>query len=427
MATIKFTKTELERLEPGPNGKMKVYFDSGCPGFGVRVMRGTKPGSPVTRTLFVQLRVGVGKDAPQRNVKLGRVQDIIKASDDVNTWRAVASTKIAEAKLGIDPRIVKKTDEMPTFEAFGARYLREYAEKKHVDKGRRARRAIALASKVFGDRPLNAVNKADIRGLHLDLADKERAGPGKIAANKTLALLSTLFRYAVDAKLIGENDVPTRGIKHLPSDPRTVVLDDDEAARYLAVLGDIARAAGVNDETPSRADIADALRLLLMTGQRYGEVVAMTWPEIDLARGQWRREAGRNKNRHQSVTWLGAGVVAVLTGIRARRDAHPLKWVREAQFVFPSRRSKKLGYLTALRPLHVEALAAAKIDKPIRIHDLRSAFASTLIADGMPLSQVAKLTGHKNLQTLQRHYDRLQSENPLLAGLERMEERWKLP
>jgi integrase len=43
----------------------------------------------------------------------------------------------------------------------------------------------------------------------------------------------------------------------------------------------------------------------------------------------------------------------------------------------------------------------------LRFHDLRATFASRLIFAGMQVAEVAKITGHSNLQTLYAHYLRV--------------------
>jgi integrase len=51
----------------------------------------------------------------------------------------------------------------------------------------------------------------------------------------------------------------------------------------------------------------------------------------------------------------------------------------------------------------------AKIED-LRFHDLRATFATRLIARGMPLEEVSKITGHTQLSTLYAHYIRNTSD-----------------
>lgn len=95
-------------------------------------------------------------------------------------------------------------------------------------------------------------------------------------SNRCLALLKRALTLAIIwGKLDGPN--PARGIRmHQENNQRHRYLSGDELRSFLTAL----------DAEPSPS-LADALRFLLMTGARRGEVLQARWDAIDLDKQQW--------------------------------------------------------------------------------------------------------------------------------------------
>jgi integrase len=103
----------------------------------------------------------------------------------------------------------------------------------------------------------------------------------------------------------------------VPVDPSAAIEIGKAAARErslsLAELSAIWHAADALDPRHR-----DAVRLLMATGQRRGEVDGMRWSEIDLVQALWTLPAGRTKARRQHIIPLPALAVALL---KARQKA----------------------------------------------------------------------------------------------------------
>jgi integrase len=153
---------------------------------------------------------------------------------------------------------------------------------------------------------------------------------------------------------------------------------------------------------------ANALRLLLLTGSRAGEVIKADWAEFDLSHGVWTKPSHHTKQRKVEHVPLSAPTIKLLEGMASKNATGPL---------FPGRDGEHRR--TTLRRPWVQACKAAGLAEPytikgkrgpltryrptLRIHDLRHNFASHLVSNGVSLQVVGKLLGHTTAQTTMRY------------------------
>ncbi len=187
------------------------------------------------------------------------------------------------------------------------------------------------------------------------------------AANKALAILRQIMGAAIAAGHVQHD--PSRGIRPNPRRKMTRFLSAEEIARLHRTLDRLV------EERPSRRAQADVIRLLLLTGCRRGEILALRWAEVD---GDTLRLVKAKTGPR--VVWLSEAAEAVIA--RQPRSA----------FVFPSPRdpskplSRNLGlWYRARREANLE---------DVRLHDLRHTVASQAVANGVPLPTVARMLGH---------------------------------
>ena len=115
----------------------------------------------------------------------------------------------------------------------------------------------------------------------------------------------------------------------------------------------------------SRASLAarSALRFLVLTASRSGEVRGARWPEIDLEAREWRVPADRMKTGAEHRVPLSGAALAVLERVRPLRD--------ESDLVFPSpmRRGRPLSNMAMTKLLRDTGLA----DRAV-VHGFRTSF-----------------------------------------------------
>ncbi|GFO62327.1 tyrosine-type recombinase/integrase [Geomonas paludis] len=241
----------------------------------------------------------------------------------------------------------------------------------------------------IGRIPINEITTGDVMKLHTAIG--LRAAPG--TANRYLALLSGMFKLAIQNGLVKEN--PARGIKKLPeADARQRFLSGDELTRFIVA---------VNAEAGRTT--ANAIILLLLTGLRRMELFSLRWSDVNLdSATAWltKTKAGRGR-----TVVLNSAALNLLLKMKEQADPH-------CQWLFPARRGA--GHLVDVRKAMARAMALAGISD-LRPHDLRRSFASLAVNAGVDLYQVKDLLGHSTVAVTQKAYAHLQ-QNTLRSASE---------
>ena len=147
----------------------------------------------------------------------------------------------------------------------------------------------------------------------------------------------------------------------------------------------------------------DSIRLLILTGLRVGEVLALTWPMVDLAAGQVTLPAEAHKTGRKK------GAKTVLLPVAAVALLERLPRSVRGQVVLAT-----LGQIE-----HAWQLVRKEAEVPdVRPHDLRHTFVSWGAAQGLSLPTLGALVGHSEAATTQR-YAHL-SQSPLRAAVEQI-------
>jgi integrase len=167
---------------------------------------------------------------------------------------------------------------VPTFAIVLDDWLaRDQKGKRSIDEKRRAITKDAMPA--FGNRPMDAITRTDVRNLLDSITD--RGAP--IHANRMLAYLRRLFNWAVERDIIASS--PVAGIKALAAErSRDRTLSPDELAAVWQCTYQVPDPFG------------SFFRMLILTGQRRNEVAGARWEEIDLGKGEWTIPAERAKN-----------------------------------------------------------------------------------------------------------------------------------
>jgi integrase len=105
-----------------------------------------------------------------------------------------------------------------------------------------------------------------------------------------------------------------------------------------------------------------ALRFVILTAGRSGEVRGATWEEIDTEKALWTIPASRMKAQQEHVVPLSAAALAVL------RTAEAMRKGIAGEPVFPGLKNKPMSDMTMLKALRTA------IDGRWTVHGLRSSF-----------------------------------------------------
>jgi len=191
-----------------------------------------------------------------------------------------------------------------------------------------------------------------------------------------LSPLNSFFEFLVEEGLVHRSPVQRR---HYPQRPASLprAMREDEVQRWLAVLSEPLEQA--------------IFRLLLRSGVRIGEVVALNRADVDLERCTLYIRTG-HKNGLGRVTYFSADAQAALRCWLARRPECPAE---DALFVHRWRRVRPEWIRQRFR----DSLRRAGLPVRYRVHDLRHTYATLLLNAGIPITTLQKLLGHDRIAT----------------------------
>jgi integrase len=357
----------------------KLHYDAEVKGFAVRV---TAAGA---RAFVLNYRAG----DRERRYTIGSFPD----------WSVAAARKQAgELKKlvdrGQDP-MGERHDERaaPTVGDLIDRFATDFLPKKREST---RREYVAILEKIvrpdLGRTKLAALRHADIDRLHRKVSQR-----APYRANRMVAVLSAAMGYAL--KLGWREDNPVKGIERNQEERRYRYLTGDELRRLTETLA----------AHPSQ-QAANAVRLLLLTGARRGEVLAATWDQFDLATGIWIKPSSHTKQNREHRVPLSAPARQLLAEMRAEAD----RLGKTSRYVFPARTGD--GPLSDIKTSWATLCRAAGIERA-RLHDLRHTSASVLASAGLSLPIIGALLGHTQAQTTARYAHLF--DDPLRAATDR--------
>ncbi len=338
-----------------------VRWDDKVPGFGLRI-------TPSNRKSFV---LSYRVHGTKRLMTLGGYGTL--TLDQARDKAILAKGKVLDGQDPLEAR--RDARDAPTMVDLERDYLERHAEKHKRPSSLREDLSILKnhIRPAFGSKPVEAVRRREIGRLHQNL----KATPFR--ANRVLSLLSKMFSLAMQWDWRADN--PCRGIQKFHEERRERWLKTDELRRLTDAL---------DRSTNQRA--ADAVRLLILTGARKGEVLKAEWEQIDFERGVWTKPSAHTKQKRTEHVPLSAAALTLLQGMRERDPA--------GRYLFPG--GKPGQPLQDIKRFWAQICRQAEL-KNARIHDLRHTFASHLVSSGLSLELVGRLLGHTQAATTMRY------------------------
>ncbi len=197
-------------------------------------------------------------------------------------------------------------------------------------------------------------------------------------ANHVVDTLSRIWNAAEDRGDVPEATNPCR----LVAKNRERFLTDAEFRRLGRVLDEAETCKGVSVHAVA------AIRLLLLTGCRKGEILNLRWSEVDLAAGELRLPDTKTGPRTISLSPEAARVLSAIPHV----DGNP--------FVIPGKiRGKAMRNLNDRWEIVCERAGL----EDMRLHDCRHSYASRALALGESLPMIGKLLGHTQVETTARY------------------------
>ena len=331
----------------------KIFWDTVQAGLGLKVM------PTGTKTFIAVYRHG----GRPRWYSLGRYPRI-----GLKEARQAARVIMARAAIGEDPQTEKmETRQGETLRELQQRYLKEHARR--TNKSWRQADALmrGYVLGTLGARKAKDITRRDVRRIFNELTI---AKVRPVLANQVLAAISAVFTWAVKQDILTDN--PARGIDRNKTNGSERALSDAEIARVWPELDELGLFG------------ATALRLILLTAQRPGEVCAMRWQDVDPEARTWTLPGepatgwpGTKNGRRHTVPLTDSAVELL-------REFDP----QANGPVFPGRGD---------RPMSIPAAGAIwkALEIPrFRPHDLRATAASGMDRLGVPKEHISRILNH---------------------------------
>jgi integrase len=429
MATYKakITKTTVDKLKAGD-----TVWDTDLIGFGVRCQTKTK--------VYVYKKFYNGQ---QRWFSLGKPSEGMT----VTKAREEAEIIIGNIRNNNDPALLREDQRnRPTIEKLCQRFLTDYAEEhKKPSSIRMDRKNIQnhilplLGKKFVSDITLSDIDRfkravkdgKTAKALSVTSRGGSPVKGGSGAANRCLSLLSKAFNLSIRWGMRTTN--PVQHVQKYKEKKIERFLSEKE---FMA-LAEAIRTIEQKEETNPYA-IA-AIRLLIFTGARRGEILSLRWDAIDFDRQIIKLIDSKtgaktiylNPPALELLSTLEkqSGNPYVICGLKSKSHLVDVNrvWrhIRDRASVILILQNEPVQVLTkvniintknlnlkTLKPLMDEAgLGMDKHLSDLRLHDLRHSFASIAVGGGMSLPMIGKLLGHTQTATTAR-YAHL-ADNPL--------------
>jgi integrase len=372
---LRLTDRTVKTL-PCPASGNRIYFDDLVRGFGCRMTAAGARG-------FV-LSYRRKADGLQRRLTIGAFPD----------WTVLAAREEAkrlkrEIDGGADPvGEHRETRAAATMADLCDRFLSDYVPRKRPSTQRDYLQQISVDIRpALGRMKVAAVALADVDAWHRKISAR-----APTHANRALAVLSRMFSMAHRWGLRADN--PCRGIERNQERRRHRYLTGDELKRVTDALA-----------TQRDQGAANAIRLLLLTGARRGELLAARWDDIDIDAGVWTKPGATTKQKTLHRVPLSEAACRLLAGMRQQANS--------SEWLFPAPR--KAGPRTDIDDAWIALRKAADIPG-VRLHDCRHSFASILASQGLSLPIIGALLGHTTPSTTARYAHLL--DDPLRRATE---------
>lgn len=374
----------LNRIVPPESGR-NMYRDRRVSGLYLQVT------SKGTMTWYVSGRI----DGKQVKRSLGKYSKYKNTGLGLTEARQLAEKYKASLKCGIDPEEAKRAAKLRSKQTFDAVF--QVFMEKHVKRNLKISTAQAyqnIFAREFFDtwreKPVNSITRHDVLMLLSEIADR-----GTLTlANRVLAYTRKFFNWCAEMDYIKHDEaIPTDRVK-------PPLKKENKRQRFLSL-----------EETACVYKAASELGypfghyflLLILTGQRSGEVANLRWADMKFEECSWHQ--GDNKAGRLHMVPLNDLAMGVINQIP--------KMHLHSELVFTTNGATPIsGFSKAKQRLDARALEIATHNElshcfvePWRTHDLRRTVTTHLRRGGVSREVCGRILNHKENGVTAMHYD----------------------
>ena len=375
------TEAPALALRVTPTGRKTYVFESRLNGATLRLSIGTAADWPLEKARGEAQRLKVLVDSGTDPRELERQQQAAQAAERAAAVAKVKADKVAAVTVGeVWADYLEKRRPF-----WGDLHYRDHIDKAKaggLPSGRRGG-----GKQLTKPGPLAALMPLALKDLDQATIERWAADEGKTrpsSARLAWRLLTVFLTWCAEqpeyaALLPDKNPAKTKKAREALGKPGTKsdVLQREQLAAWFAAVRQI--------QNPV---IAACLQMMLLTGARPGEVLALRWEDVNT---QWKGISIRDKVEGTREIPATPYMLHLLAALPRRNE-----WV----FSSPTSAS---GCLTEPNNPHTRACAAAGLEG-LTLHGLRRSFASLTEWLEVPAGVVAQIQGHKPSATAEKHY-----------------------
>ena len=404
MAKMLSTDRGAASSKPGDDGARVDYAVKGERGLRLRVTGDKRGGvSRVWSLLYTRK-----SDSKKCRLTLGEYPAL-----SLSEACHLASRHRNEAWEGKDPAAERrKAKEALTFEKLALLWLERHAKVKKRSWAEDERMMRTNLLPTLGTKKAESIAKSDVVATIHKIMDRGAC----YQANRNLALLRTIFNWAIDHDLV-ETNPALRIPRPAEEIERVRVLSEAEIRQFLAMIG----------STPMSRPVQIALELALLTGARISEVLEARKSEFDLTQSLWtipgrrplpraKRLEGGTKNKLDHVLPLGD-----LTRARIE-EAFVLS--KDSEWLFPSPKGagfEPVGEKAASRAWR-RVRSGLGLDD-VHVHDFRRTYGTVAGSLGYNDFEVGICLNHKTARgkvtSIYNRFQYLPEKKRLIADVDR--------
>ena len=366
MPVITLTNLFVKKSLQCPDAKNRIeYCDTEVQGLYIEVRKT----SPDQGTYYYRFKNSAKKTCHQ---KLGRTDDITLPSA-----RSMAKQFKAKIQLGADPRAEAHQEKsVLTLSDFAINHYMPYVKKRKRTWRNDESMLLLRILPVFGDTPLNKIQRYEVQKFHSSLKDVHLSGS---TCDHHLKLMRHLLNLAVEWDMLDKN----------PISKVSLFKDDNKKERYMTPeeLDRLVQVLKTNEQRT----VCKLILFLLSTGARLNEAMQANWEHIDTVNRVWKIPALNSKSKKIRSVPLNSSALQILGELKANGD-------NECLFL-NSKTGKR--YVDIKKTWHRVRTTAGLPN--LRLHDLRHQYASMLVNNGRSLYEVQQILGHSDPAVTQRY------------------------
>jgi integrase len=379
LTKLGLTNLYLASLPAAPPGKRQIIWDGVQPNFGIRTTEhGVKS--------FVVAKRPEGS-AKLTMVVLGKYTgrpgglSLAEARRKAQEVLATLATGVTPAQARVQEQAAQEAQQRRLFATVAEAYIAEYLPRLRSSRSVEARIRNKLLSR-WSDRPIAEIGRRDV----VQMVKEISAADGPEAARSALRAASGLFSWVADQACYGLDLNPCAGRWNKvlqEAQPQHRALSDAELLQVWRAAEQLGY------------PFSAVYKLLILTGQRRGEITNLRWCEINLDTAELTIPVARMKNKKAHTLPLAPMALGLLQSLP--------RWSAE-DFCFSTTggRSPVAGFHRVKQRIGAVANIA-----PWRTHDLRHSMRSGLSRVGVRPVVAEMCLGHlqKGIASVYDHHD----------------------